>query len=98
MANNLEYWDSKLHLEKMRELIKVVLFNQSHGCENFELNDIDWDGIWENCQISLVVKTWELWNEGMSTKEIANVLNIGKTTVNRYLHRGNEIGKCKFDK
>lgn len=44
MANNLEYWDSKLHLEKIRELMKVVLVNQSHGCENFELNDIRIDG------------------------------------------------------
>lgn len=44
MANNLEYWDSKLHLEKMRELIKVVLFNQSHGCENYELKDVEVDG------------------------------------------------------
>ena len=44
MANNLEYWDSKLHLEKIRELMKVVLVNQSHGCENFELKDIRIDG------------------------------------------------------
>ena len=44
MANNLEYWDSKLHLEKIRELMKVVLVNQSHGGENFELRDIRIDG------------------------------------------------------
>lgn len=41
MANKLEYWDGKLHLEKIRELMKVVLVNQSHGWENFELKDIE---------------------------------------------------------
>lgn len=44
MANNLEYWDSKLHLEKIRELMKVVLVNQSHGWEKFELKDVEVDG------------------------------------------------------
>ena len=64
----------------------------------FNLNNIDWNKIWINCQKSLVIQTWELYNQGMSTKEIAKELNIGKTTVGRYLHKGNEIGKCKFGK
>ena len=64
----------------------------------FNLNNIDWNKIWINCQKSLVIQTWELYNQGMSTKEIAKELNIGKTTVRRYLHKGNEIGKCKFGK
>ena len=38
MANNLEFWDGKLHLEKMRELIKVILVNDAR--EIIELNDI----------------------------------------------------------
>ena len=64
----------------------------------FELDNINWNNIWECCQTSLIVKSWELWNEGLSTKEISETLNIGKTTVVRYLNRGNEIGKCKFGK
>ena len=64
----------------------------------FNLNNVDWNKIWINCQKSLVIQTWELYNQGMSTKEIAKELNIGKTTVGRYLHKGNEIGKCKFGK
>ena len=64
----------------------------------FDLSDINWNKLWFNCQSSLVVQSWDLWNKGKSTKEIALILNIGKTTVNRYLHKGNEIGKCKFGK
>lgn len=62
------------------------------------LDNINWDEVWLNCQNSLVIKTWELYNQGVSTKEIAKELNIGKTTVSRYLHKGNEIGKCNFGK
>ena len=64
----------------------------------FDLNNILWTNLWENCQSSLVVRVWELWNKGYPTKEISNMLDIGKTTVARYLHKGNEIGRCKFGK
>ena len=64
----------------------------------FDLNNIPWTNLWENCQTSLVVRVWELWNKGYPIKEISNMLDIGKTTVARYLHKGNEIGRCKFGK
>ena len=64
----------------------------------FELNNIDWYDIWLKCQEKIVVKTWKLYNEGYKTKEISEILNIGKTTVLRYLHKGESIGKCKIKK
>lgn len=62
------------------------------------LNDIDWNDVWLKCQEKIVIKTWDLYNKGLSTKEISEILNIGKTTVLRYLHKGESIGKCKIKK
>lgn len=64
----------------------------------FNLNNIDWDNVWLKCQEKIVVKTWDLYNRGFSTTEISEILNIGKTTVLRYLHKGESIGKCKIKK
>ena len=62
---------------------------------NFEVDDIDWKKCGEAASSSLAVKAWNLWNNGMSTIEIANNLNVCRTTVKNYLRSGREYGKIE---
>ena len=63
----------------------------------FDLSNINWELAWEESQNSLCVKVWELWNGGVcDTIKISEILNIHKTTVTRYLKKGNECKKCSY--
>lgn len=64
--------------------------------EYIDLSCVDWDRVWMDTQKSKVIEVWDLWNEGLSVVKICKKLNLGKTTVRRYLHRGNSIGYCKY--
>lgn len=62
----------------------------------FDENDVDWNLCAKIASNSLVKLTCNMWNIGMSIKDIADKLKIGQTTIYRYLHRGAEIGICDF--
>lgn len=67
--------------------------------EYFNLDNINWDVVWEESQNSLCIKAWELYNNGMhSTLDIGNVLNLNDTTIRNYLKKGKEIGICDYSK
>lgn len=58
-----------------------------------DLYNVDWKSIWEQCQNSLCVKTWILYNKGMSITEISNYLNIDRCTIREYIRRGKICNK-----
>ena len=63
----------------------------------FNLNNINWNLIWEQCQKSKCVEAWELWNNGLhDTTKIGKILNINRGTVVVYLKRGVECKKCDY--
>ena len=63
----------------------------------FDLNNINWEYIWEQCQKSKCVECWNLWNNGIhSINEISKILKIHQSTIIRYLKRGNECGMCNY--
>ena len=65
--------------------------------EYFDLSNIDWELAWEESQNSLCVKAWELWNDGLTTSDIANELSLTKQTVIKYLKRGAKLNKCSYN-
>lgn len=62
----------------------------------FNLDNINWNMVWGNCQNSLCVYSWELWNEGFNRRYISDKLKIHPNTVSRYLKKGKECGVCDY--
>lgn len=61
-------------------------------------SSLNWSNVYKNSQKSIVLKTIEIWENGLSIKEISNKLNISISTIIRYLKRGFEIGICNYNK
>lgn len=62
----------------------------------FDLSNIDWSKLWAKCQNSTLVKSCNLWNSGKSVKEIANIIDMNRVTVSKYLSQGSIIGICDY--
>ena len=43
------------------------------------------------------MKSWKLWNEGYSIKDISLELGLTQTSIRKYLKTGNKINKCCYD-
>ena len=63
----------------------------------FDLNHINWAKLWTDCQSSLVIRVWELWNEGLDIIAIGEIVNLENTTVRKYIKTGRDLGKCVYD-
>lgn len=59
---------------------------------------IDFAKIGRLASNSLVKNACDLWNSGIynNAAEIAELMNLGRNTITRYLKRGAEIGWCEF--
>jgi ribosomal protein S27E len=65
---------------------------------NFKKEDINWLMCYEYSCGSLIKKTCDLWNEGLTnTKEIGDKLNFTRSTAINYLKKGVELGWCDYD-
>lgn len=60
------------------------------------LSKIDFDLSNKNSVNSLIAKTGELWNQGLTTGQIKKELKIGEGTVTSYLKTASEIGICDY--
>ena len=63
-----------------------------------DLSKIDFDLSNKNSVNSLIVKTGELWNKGLTAGQIRKELKIGEGTVTSYLKTASEIGICDYSK
>ena len=63
----------------------------------FDLSNINWELAWEKSQGSLCVEAWNLWNNGLTTSDIANELSLTKQTIIKYLKRGAKLNKCSYN-
>lgn len=61
------------------------------------LSNINWIECDKNSLCSLITKVSNLWNDGLSVKEIANKFHLYKDTVVRYLKRADKHGFCDYD-
>ena len=79
------------------EFIKQNILN-SELCELFDLSIIDWLECEESALNNRVKETCDLWNSGIhSTKEIAEIMKLNRSTVLSYLKKGSEYKWCSFN-
>jgi hypothetical protein len=65
---------------------------------SFKESDVDWLKCHEYGCNSLVKTVCDLWNNGVkNAPQIAEVLKINRSTVNRYLKKGAVLGWCDYD-
>lgn len=70
----------------------------------FDLININWNNIDEESQKSLVKEVCDYWylhndinNEGLTTTDIGEEFNLHKSTICRYLNKGNNFGWCVYN-
>lgn len=84
--SNLEHIKNNIIQSKLPKLL------------NFEENNIDWMACYEYVYNNLVKEVCNLWNDGIKdTNQIAKKLNLGSSTVVRYLKQGNKMEWCNYD-
>ena len=67
--------------------------------EIFNLDNINWLHIDLKSQKSKLLEVCNHWNEvSKDKKEISKLFNISTSTVNDYLHKGEELGLCKYER
>lgn len=59
---------------------------------NMELIDLDRANL--EAQSSLLIQCCNLWNEGLSSKEIAKAIHVVGSTITHYLSTGSKLGIC----
>lgn len=64
----------------------------------FEESDINWEKCGNVASTSLVIKARDLWDDGLSVSDIAEILNISNTTVRNYLKCINKERKTNSNK
>lgn len=62
----------------------------------YDLSKINWEIVRFRSSISRIKECVDLFNKGVSIKEISIATHNCLSTVYRYLHRGNDIGICNF--
>lgn len=65
---------------------------------NFNEMDIDWGYVYEYANKNLIKEIANLYQEGVSAKEFAKMLNMKHTTVCKYLNIAHVLGWCNYDK
>jgi predicted RNA-binding Zn-ribbon protein involved in translation (DUF1610 family) len=65
---------------------------------NFNYEDIDWNCVYEYANKNLIKEIANLYQEGVSAKEFAKMLNMKYTTVCKYLNIAHKFGWCNYDK
>lgn len=62
----------------------------------FDLSNIDWDLLDRRCQDSYFIDAINLYRQGFSPIEISKMIKRDYTSIIKYLHRGEELGMCKY--
>jgi hypothetical protein len=79
------------------EYIKKQIFYSGLG-KLFDLNNIDWNEIDLLSQSSFMLLSCKMRKkDNLTPQEIANRLNLARTTIGGYLRRGNKLGLCEYD-
>ena len=64
------------------------------------LNNVNWVKCWEYTYKSLIKSICDYWNDKEdweTTKDLANIFNIHRGTITRYLKQGTELGWCNYN-
>ena len=75
-----------------------VMASQLPQLLDFNQTDINWSYVYEYANKNLIKEVASLYQEGVSAREFAKMLNMKYTTVCKYLNIGHELGWCNYDK
>lgn len=99
LSNGIQHYIELDCRESSVEYIRNSILNSNlKDILEMELKNIEWNELAKNSEKSLVFKACEMWNNGFSTKEIAEKISIHISTAIDYLKRGCKIGLCEYDK
>jgi hypothetical protein len=62
-----------------------------------DLSGVDWDSVNLNSQKSRYVEFLDLWNEGLSLKEISKITKANQASISRVLRNFERLGICNYD-
>lgn len=101
ILNEYEY-NKNFFIIDAKESDIAYLRNNIEQCEffkQFDLNNIDWNKIDKNAQMSLRINVCKYWNKhkNITTKNLGEIFGIGKSTTLRYLNWGNQNGLCIYN-
>lgn len=63
----------------------------------FDLNNIDWIKCGLFAEKNFAIETCNLYNDGLSTKDISLIMGVHSCTIIEWLKRGTEIGLCNYN-
>jgi len=95
MKNNIKEY---IIIECKRSDFKYIRNSilNSRMAELFDLSKVDWSDI-KIKSFKSTIKTYaEMWNDGLTVKEIVEKVDLGWTSVTNYLKIGSEIGMCNY--
>ena len=84
--------------KSQKEWIKNSVLN-SRLANIYDLSKVDWNKCEKDCLSSFAIKICKLWNDGYSSTEIKEKLNISKKSsiVSKYLNMCNDLGLCIYN-
>ena len=63
----------------------------------FDMSEINWTQCLKNTMTSYVIRTADLWNSGMSVKNISKEINLSTSTVRKYLKQANTLEMVNYN-
>ena len=99
LKNDIKYYIELDCRESNMDYIKNSILN-SELAELFDLSNIDWNKCAEFANKNIVKEVCDYWNnkkEDETTVSLGVLLNLGKTTIARYLKKGTKLGWCNYD-
>lgn len=71
---------------------------QSQLSSIFSMNCVDWNECFKRASSSLVFKAAELYNYGLSAKEMVEALAYSHSSILKWLKQATELGLCRYNK
>ena len=100
MANGVDEYIVIDCRESELEFIRINVLN-SRLAELYDLNSVNWNKVWEFAiNSNLSKQSCDLWNESngeLTTKDIGEIIGVGRCTIIKLLKRWTKIGKCDYD-
>lgn len=99
LTNGINHYVELDCRESNLEWIKNSILN-SELANLFDLSKIDWLQCAEFANKNIVKEICDYWNnkqEDETTSDLAKIFNLEKSTVNKYLKKGIELGWCNYD-
>jgi hypothetical protein len=103
LANNIDYYIEILyynHVNNLENCKQSIINSNLFNVLNISYNEVDWELIWENCQKSISLQIWDIWNSlddsNRNIKTINNIIGYGHTFIRKYLKIGASLGKIHY--